>query len=113
VERSGKIKEQIDENFLLVELAQRFRNAIWVKRGTFVIVDTTTLADRDNKIQGEIVNVVREEKAWMKMKYWPEDFKSSRRDTENDSEDDDNNVGKLPPTDSESESGDDGKDVEK
>ena len=44
---------------LLVELPARFRSTIWIKRGSYVLVDTTALADRDNKLDGEIVNVVR------------------------------------------------------
>jgi len=55
----------------LVELPSRFRSTIWLKRGSFVVVDTAALADRSNKLGGEIVNVVRDEKEWRKMAYWP------------------------------------------
>lgn len=55
---------------VLVELEPKFRSTIWIKRGSFVVVDTKALADRDNKLDGEIVNVVRDEKAWRKMGYW-------------------------------------------
>jgi probable RNA-binding protein EIF1AD len=55
---------------LLVELEPKFRNKIWIKRGSYVVVDTGSLADRENKLDGEIVNVVRDEKAWRKMAYW-------------------------------------------
>lgn len=55
---------------LLVELPGRFRSTIWIKRGGYVLVDTESGQDRENKIDGEIVNVVREEKQWRKMKYW-------------------------------------------
>ncbi|PNS18343.1 hypothetical protein CAC42_6160 [Sphaceloma murrayae] len=92
-----------DSEPLLVELAQRFRSTIWVKRGTYVLVDTSTLADRENKIAGEIINIVREEKRWMKMPYWPADFKATRRGYEEDSDDDESTVGKLPPSDSDDE----------
>lgn len=55
----------------LVELAARFRNNIWIKRGGFVLVD---LAPSDElkgfKVEGEIINVVRDEKAWRKQPYW-------------------------------------------
>lgn len=57
----------------LVELAQRFRNTIWIKRGGFVLIDLTPSEERtkaNNKVQGEIVNVVRDEKQWRKMPYW-------------------------------------------
>lgn len=62
--------EQADGKALLVELEPRFRSTIWIKRGSYVVVDTAALADRENKLDGEIVNVVRDEKAWRKMAYW-------------------------------------------
>ncbi|KAI4204222.1 MAG: hypothetical protein LQ346_001637 [Caloplaca aetnensis] len=55
---------------LLVELPSRFRSQIWMKRGGYVVVDTTAFADRDNKLDGEIVNVVRDEREWRKQSYW-------------------------------------------
>lgn len=58
----------------LVELAQRFRNTIWIKRGGYVVVDLTPSEERsktnNNKVVGEIINVVRDEKEWRKMPYW-------------------------------------------
>ncbi|KAK7725360.1 hypothetical protein SLS57_003837 [Botryosphaeria dothidea] len=85
---------------VLAELNTKFRNAIWVKRGTYVVVDTRALADRDNKLAGEIVNVVRDEKAWRKMSYWPPQFKKQSAYPE-DSDDEESTVGKMPPSDSE------------
>lgn len=58
------------EEPLLVELPSRFRSQIWIKRGSYVIVDTLAFDDRDNKLGGEIANVVREEKLWRKQGYW-------------------------------------------
>lgn len=55
---------------LLVELPPRFRSQIWIKRGTYVVVDTLAFKDRDNKLHGEIFNVVRNEKQWRKQAYW-------------------------------------------
>ena len=55
---------------ILVELPSRFRSTIWIKRGSYVVVDTKALADRDNKLDGEVINVVREEKEWRKQSYW-------------------------------------------
>ncbi|KAL1593276.1 hypothetical protein SLS60_010884 [Paraconiothyrium brasiliense] len=91
-----------DRKLVLVELEPKFRSTIWIKRGSYVVVDTQTLADRDNKLDGEIVNVVRDEKAWRKMGYWPKEFvkKSSYGE---DSEDEESTVGKLPPSDSDDE----------
>lgn len=62
--------EQADGKELLVELPAQFRSTFWVKKGSYALVDTQALADRDNKLEGEIVNIVREERAWRKMSYW-------------------------------------------
>ena len=55
---------------LLVELPSRFRSTIWIKRGGYVVVDTDAFANRANKLAGEIVNVVLDEKQWRKEPYW-------------------------------------------
>lgn len=55
---------------LLVELPARFRNTIWIKRGGYVVVDTSTQGERENKIDGDIVNIVRNEKDWRRKAYW-------------------------------------------
>ncbi|KAL6719233.1 hypothetical protein ACLMJK_003470 [Lecanora helva] len=83
---------------MLVELPSRFRSQIWIKRGGFVVVDTSAFKDRENKLKGEIVNIVRDEKDWRKKSYWPPEFakKSAYSD---DSEDEESTMGKLPPSD--------------
>jgi probable RNA-binding protein EIF1AD len=55
---------------ILAELEAKFRSTVWIKRGSYVVVDASSLADRENKLDGMIVNIVREEKAWRKMVYW-------------------------------------------
>lgn len=55
---------------ILVELPSRFRNTIWIKRGGYLLVDTKEADTRENKIDGEILNVVRDEKEWRKQSYW-------------------------------------------
>lgn len=55
---------------ILAELPSRFRSTIWLMRGGYVLVDTKAFNDRDNKLDGEIVNVVRDEKQWRKESYW-------------------------------------------
>jgi len=55
---------------LLVELPARFRSQIWIRRGGFVVVNTATFEDRSNKLGGEIVNIIRDEKQWRKQAYW-------------------------------------------
>ncbi|KAL8713011.1 MAG: hypothetical protein Q9220_002871 [cf. Caloplaca sp. 1 TL-2023] len=90
---------------LLVELPSRFRSQIWIKRGGFVVVDTTAFEDRDNKLDGEIINIVRDEKAWRKQAYWPSEFVKKSHYPE-DSDEEESTVGKMPPVDdSESEGG--------
>jgi len=57
---------------IIVELEPRFRNTIWIKRGGYVLVDLASADERppNSRVVGEIVNVVRDEKAWRKQPYW-------------------------------------------
>ncbi|KAF1948868.1 nucleic acid-binding protein [Byssothecium circinans] len=89
--------EQPNGKPLLVELEPKFRSTIWIKRGSYVVVDTAALADRENKLDGEIVNVVRDEKAWRKMGYWPKEF--AKKSTYDEDSDEESTVGKMPPSD--------------
>ena len=84
---------------LLVELEAKFRSTIWMKRGGYVLIDTTSLAVRDNKIDGEIVNVVRDEKEWRKAPFWPKEF--SKKPAAVDSDGEESKVGQMPPSDDE------------
>ncbi|KAH0443803.1 translation initiation factor 1A/IF-1 [Colletotrichum camelliae] len=84
---------------LVLELAQRFRNTIWIKRGGYVLAERYDEAD--GRVMGEIINVVRDEKAWRKQPYWPKEFARTRYEDEEDESD--SNVGKMPPSDSEDE----------
>lgn len=59
-----------NQQIVLVELEARFRNTIWIKRGGYVLVDNKGAEVRQNKIDGEIINVVRDERAWRKQSYW-------------------------------------------
>jgi probable RNA-binding protein EIF1AD len=59
-----------DQKKVLVELPSRFRNTIWIKRGGYVLVDTKDADVRQNKLDGEIINVVRDEHLWRKESYW-------------------------------------------
>lgn len=86
---------------LLAELEARFRSTIWLKRGGFVVIDSTSLADRGNKLDAEIINVVRDEKAWRKMPWWPKEFE--KRTAVIDDGEEKSTVGKLPPTDDDDE----------
>ncbi|KAI9686227.1 MAG: hypothetical protein M1822_003882 [Bathelium mastoideum] len=87
---------------LLVELPSRFRSTIWIKRGGYVLVDTAALAERENKLDGEVVNIVGDEKAWRKMGYWPKEF-AKNATLEVESDEDDSHVGKMPPDGEEEE----------
>jgi probable RNA-binding protein EIF1AD len=91
--------ETPDSTNLLVELTERFRATIFVRRGGYVLVDTKSANDRDNKIQGEIVNIVRDEKTWRKMSFWPSVF--TPKAAMPDSDEEESIVGKMPPSDSE------------
>ena len=86
---------------LLAELDARFRSTIWMKRGSFVLVDTSSLAGRGNKLGGEIVNIVGDVKAWSKASFWPDEF-SPTTSRQPDSDDDESDAGpQMPPADDE------------
>lgn len=92
--------ELADGRTMLVELEARFRSQIWLRRGGFVVVDSMGM-ERENKIQGEIVNVVRDERSWRKERYWPKEFeKKKKASVVENSDEEESNVGKLPPSDS-------------
>lgn len=93
--------ELSDGSPLLAELPSKFRSTIWMKRGSYVLVDTSVMADRDNKLGGEIVNLVGDEKAWRKMTWWPKEFVAKKSGWGDESEED-SGPG-LPPSDSEDE----------
>lgn len=57
-------------NEILVELPPLFRGKVWLKRGGYVLVDTNAFERRENKLGGEIINVVRDERQWRKEPYW-------------------------------------------
>lgn len=59
-----------DKTPLVLELAQRFRNTIWIKRGGFVLAERYADGLSEGRAEGEIVNVVRDEKLWRKQTYW-------------------------------------------
>ncbi|PHH64386.1 hypothetical protein CDD81_4607 [Ophiocordyceps australis] len=91
-----------DNTRLVLELAQRFRNTIWIKRGGFVLAERYQGAlSGDSRVEGEIVNVVRDERLWRKQSYWPKEFAKSLYEMNHDQEE--SNVGKMPPSDSEDE----------
>ncbi|KAL3464209.1 hypothetical protein BJX64DRAFT_286632 [Aspergillus heterothallicus] len=81
----------------LVELPSKFRSTIWMKRGSFVVIDTNSLEGRDNKLRGEIVNIVRDEKAWRKTSFWPRQFVKHPALVSDD--EDESKVGKMPSSD--------------
>lgn len=62
---------------LLVELPAKFRSQIWIRRGGFVVVNTAAFDERSNKLGGEIVNIIRDEKQWRKQAYWSLTFSQS------------------------------------
>ncbi|UKZ93066.1 uncharacterized protein TrAFT101_007998 [Trichoderma asperellum] len=86
---------------VVLELAQRFRNTIWIKRGGYVLAEGYPVGTQDSRAIGEIINVVRDEKLWRKQAYWPKEF--AKVVEEFSDEESDSNVGKLPPSDDEEE----------
>ena len=79
-------------------------------------MDTSAFDNRDNKLGGEITNIVRNEREWRKCLYWfdvlllcvmtvikdyhrPNEFEKKAGYSE-DSEEDESVIGKMPPSDS-------------
>jgi probable RNA-binding protein EIF1AD len=55
---------------ILAELAPIFRGTAWLRRGGYVLIDRAAFNGRENKIGGQVVNVIRNEREWKKMDYW-------------------------------------------
>ena len=83
---------------MLVELPAQFRSKFWIKRGGYVLVDTSAFDERDNKLDGEIVNLVGDERIWRKLSYWPKGFEKRNMYEDSDSQEEESNVGKMPPS---------------
>lgn len=62
--------ELSDKMPVVLELAQRFRNAIWIRCGGFVLAQRYDADANNSRAAGENVNVVRDEKLWRKQPYW-------------------------------------------
>ncbi|OQE27263.1 hypothetical protein PENSTE_c004G09648 [Penicillium steckii] len=90
-----------DKSQMLVELPARFRSTFWIKRGSYLLVDTKAQEERDNKIGGEIINIVRDEKAWRKAPFWPKEFVKQPVVTANSDSDseEETRVGRMPSSD--------------
>lgn len=78
-----------DDRSVLAELPSKFRSTLWLRNGSYVLVDLSALSDRDNKLDGMIVNLVGDFKAWHKMPYWPAEFEQRSLTGDSDSSDDD------------------------
>jgi probable RNA-binding protein EIF1AD len=53
-----------------LELAQHFRNTVYMRRGGFVLAERYPADSEEKRVDGEIVNIVRDEKLWRKLPYW-------------------------------------------
>ncbi|KAJ5636177.1 uncharacterized protein N7484_009490 [Penicillium longicatenatum] len=96
--------ESADKQQMLVELPAKFRSTFWIKRGSYLVIDTKASDERDNKIGGEIINIVRDEKAWRKAPFWPKEFVKQPVYTGGDSDsEEESRVGKMPSSDEESD----------
>ncbi|KAJ5939175.1 hypothetical protein N7466_002309 [Penicillium verhagenii] len=96
--------ETPDKQQMLVELPARFRSTFWIKRGSYMAIDTKASEERDNKIGGEIINIVRDEKAWRKASFWPKEFVKQPVFTGGDSDsEEESRVGKMPSSDEDSD----------
>lgn len=81
-----------------VEMPPKFRQTVWVKRGGFVVVDVTP----DDKIAGDIIEIVVDDRTWRKMPYWPAEFKKVGG-WQQDSDEEEHDPFALPDDDSDEE----------
>ncbi|KAI5847420.1 hypothetical protein BZA05DRAFT_122591 [Tricharina praecox] len=86
-----------DGSTMLAELAPIFRGKAWMRRGGFVLLDTVAFEGRDNKIDALIVNVVRNDREWRKMEYWPKEFPANTQLEDSDDDEEESTMGKMPP----------------
>ncbi|KAK1249481.1 hypothetical protein MKX07_002997 [Trichoderma sp. CBMAI-0711] len=93
--------EMPSKKHVVLELAQRLRNTVWIKRGGYVLAEGYPVGTQNSRAFGEIIKVVRDEKLWRKQPYWPKEFEKTVEELSD--EESDSNVGKLPPTDDEEE----------
>ncbi|KKA28893.1 hypothetical protein TD95_004156 [Thielaviopsis punctulata] len=88
---------------VLVQLQAKLHNKVWVRRGGYVLVEAYPAGETTGRAAGEIVNVVLDEKRWRKMTYWPKEFPARAYADDDSSDEEESNMGKMPPSDSEEE----------
>lgn len=100
-ESDSEPEEVVIGTEITVEMPNKFRNTIFVKRGGFCeisiyqeIVDQPTLPLLTSyKVHGEINNIVVNDRDWQKYGYWPVEFKKQTKgwdiSSDEESEDDD------------------------
>jgi len=92
-----------DKQTILAKLPSKFHNTIWLRMGSFVVIDTKEYESTEGKLFGDITNIVRDVHLWKKQSYWPREFTTALQN-ENKSEDSDDDeeeesmVGKMPPS---------------
>ncbi|ANB15250.1 hypothetical protein AWJ20_2876 [Sugiyamaella lignohabitans] len=69
---------------ILVAMPPKFRNTIFVKRGSNVVVELygpeVLHGDTESKVKGEFSNIVTNKKEWQRYPYWPVEFKEVPKD---------------------------------
>ncbi|KAJ5654023.1 Translation initiation factor 1A (eIF-1A) [Penicillium lividum] len=95
--------ETPDKQQMLVELPAKFRSTFWIKRRSYLVIDTKASDERDNKIGGDVINIVRDEKAWRKAPFWPKEFVKQPVFTGDSDSEEESRVGKMPSSDEESD----------
>lgn len=80
--RESKEKITESDRTIVVLMPPKFRNTVFVKRGGLVVVDLYEPNEIDPKqehILGDISNIVRNQKDWQKMAYFPVEFKEEEK----------------------------------
>ncbi|SPN99903.1 related to eukaryotic translation initation factor eIF1a-like protein [Cephalotrichum gorgonifer] len=83
---------------VIADLDERFRQAVWVERGNYVLLERYDPKEVEDDAVAKIINIAKDEKRWRKMSYWPVEFPKFQ---DPGSDDEDSRVGMMPPSDSE------------
>ncbi|MBE3048115.1 hypothetical protein IMZ48_37545 [Candidatus Bathyarchaeota archaeon] len=60
-----------DKSALTADLDERFRQAVWVERGNYVLIERYGPKDAEAvEAAAKIINIAKDEKLWRKMPYW-------------------------------------------
>jgi len=86
---------------LVIELPPRFRKSMWIRRGSFIVIDIfeTTEETSSSKLDGEVAIVLQPDqvKSWKKRGLWPSHLDPKAEEPEEDVESENGETGPPEP----------------